>query len=227
MIDLASTVAPKSDQFNADDLIAGPRTITITRVSASGGANDQPVSIYFQGDNGKPYKPCKSMRRVLITAWGADGSQYAGRSMTLYRDPGVMFGGIQVGGIRISHMSHIDRDITIALTVTKAKRAPFTVRKLGQNQPTPETLPPESLADRVAKMLRAFEKLGVSAGLIERKLGHALDSTTNEEFEELSAIRNSLRDGTATIADWFADAERQQEEDDITAKLRGTGKVQS
>ena len=222
MIDLASTVTPKSDQLNSDDLIAGPRTITITRVSANPGSPEQPVAIYFQGDNGKPYKPCKSMRRVLITAWGADGSQYPGRSMTLYRDNGVMFGGQQVGGIRISHMSHIDRDITLALTVTKAKRAAFTVKKLSQTQPAPEAQTPEPLADRVGKMVRVFEKLGVSAGLIERKIGHPLDSITDEELGELSAIRNSLRDGTATIGDWFADAERDQQADDINDKLRGT-----
>jgi len=74
MIDIAATCAPKSDQLNADDLIAGPRTITITAVKLS--AEDQPVSIHFQGDDGKPWKPCKSMRRVLMRAWGADGSQY-------------------------------------------------------------------------------------------------------------------------------------------------------
>jgi len=130
MTDLSQTVAPKSDQMNADDLIAGPRTITIRRVTADPSSPEQPVAIYFDGDNGKPYKPCKSMRRVMIAAWGADGAQYPGRSMTLYRDPSVQFGGMQVGGIRISHMSHIDRDLTMALTVTKARRAGFTVRKL-------------------------------------------------------------------------------------------------
>jgi hypothetical protein len=38
----------------------------------------------------------------------------------------VQFGGIKVGGIRISHMSHIDREMEMALTVTKAKRTPYT-----------------------------------------------------------------------------------------------------
>lgn len=130
MTDLSQTIAPKSDQINADDLIAGPRTITISRVTADPASPEQPVAIFFEGDNGKPYKPCKSMRRVMVTAWGADGSQYPGRSMTLYRDPSVQFGGMQVGGIRISHMSHIDRDLTMALTVTKARRAGFTVKRM-------------------------------------------------------------------------------------------------
>lgn len=65
MTDLSQTIAPKSDQLNADDLIGGPRTIKVTRVSAMK-EPDQPIAIYFEGDNGKPYKPGKSMRRVLV-----------------------------------------------------------------------------------------------------------------------------------------------------------------
>lgn len=129
MTDLARTIAPKSDQLNADDLIAGPRTITITQVRGSEDA-DQPISIHFEGDEKKPYKPCKSMRRVMVHCWGADGNAYTGRRMTLVCDPNVVFGGIKVGGIRISHMSDIDRDRTMALTVTRAQRRPYTVHPL-------------------------------------------------------------------------------------------------
>ena len=62
--------------------------------------------------------------------WGPDGHAYAGRRMTLYRDDTVAFGGMAVGGIRISHMTHIDKPQTMALTATRAKRAPFTVQPL-------------------------------------------------------------------------------------------------
>lgn len=129
MSDMLQTVMPKSDQLNADSLIAGKTlTIRVTKVSLANG--DQPVAISYEGDSGKPYKPCKSMRRVLIHAWGGDGAQYVGRSMTLYCDPSVKFGGADVGGIRISHLSHIERDMTMALTATKASRKPFTVKPL-------------------------------------------------------------------------------------------------
>lgn len=132
MTDLATTIAPKSDQLNADDLIAGPMTITVTGVSAA--SSEQPIAINFEGDNGKPYKPCKSMRRVLVQLWGRDGSKYAGRSMTLYRDPEVKFGGEKVGGIRISHMSHIEGRKTLALTATRGSRKPFVVEPLKVSQ---------------------------------------------------------------------------------------------
>jgi len=132
--DLSRAIVPKSDQLNADDLIAGPRTITVSKVTVQAGT-EQPVAIHFEGDNGKPWKPCKSMCRVLVNAWGADGANYAGRSITLFRDPAVKWGGMAVGGIRISHLSHISRQLVMALTETKGSRKPFTVNPLQQVAP--------------------------------------------------------------------------------------------
>lgn len=133
-VDMSAFIQSKSDQINADDLIGGPRTITITGVSANESSPEQPINIRFEDDDGKPFRPCKSMRRVMVAVWGADASKYVGRSMTLYRDPKVQFGGMQVGGIRISHMSHIDEKKTMALTATRAKRAPYTVEPLRVEQ---------------------------------------------------------------------------------------------
>ena len=154
MIDISKTVAPKSDQLNADDLIAGPRTIVVTAVKLV--AEDQPVAIHFAGDDNKPYKPCKSMRRVLVRAWGADAAQYAGRSMTLYLDETVRFGGAAVGGIRISHLSDISGPLTMALTATRAVKKAFTVKPLStapaanQAQYEPDDCAKEWLADIAA-----------------------------------------------------------------------------
>lgn len=125
---LRDTIAPKSDRVNADDFLAGPETVTITAVKR--GDADTPVAIHIEGR--KPYYPCKSMRRVLISAWGDNGPDWVGKSMTLYTDPTVKFGGVAVGGIRISHMSHIENDMALALTATRGKRTPFTVRKMAQ-----------------------------------------------------------------------------------------------
>ena len=137
MTDLSSTIIPKSDQLNSDDLISGPRTVTITKVSADPSSAEQPIAVSFEGDNGKPYKPCKSMRRVMVQLWGSDGSKYPGRSMTLYRDPTVKWGGLEIGGIRISHMSHIDKTVTIALTASRASRKPFTVEPMAAKKESP------------------------------------------------------------------------------------------
>jgi hypothetical protein len=134
-MDISNTLAAKSNQLNTDDLISGPITIQISNVSA--GSPEQPVAIGYEGDQGKPWYPCKSMRRVLVAAWGADASHYVGRGVTLFRDPEVMYGGIKVGGIRVSHLSDIDGPLSIALTVTRQKRAPYRVQPLATPTPTP------------------------------------------------------------------------------------------
>jgi hypothetical protein len=138
-VDMSRFIEARSDQMNADDLLDAPRTITITRVSATPDSAEQPVTVHFEGDNGKPFKPCKTVRRIMVGVWGADASKYVGRSMTLYRDPTVSFGGMQVGGIRVSHMSHIDGEKTVALMVTRGRKAPFKVKPLAQKvQPAPD-----------------------------------------------------------------------------------------
>jgi len=130
MIDMSQFIVARSDQLNADDLLDAPRTITISKVTAAPDAAEQPVSIHYEGDNGKPFKPCKTVRRIMVGVWGKDASKYVGRSMTLYRDPTVAFGGMQVGGIRVSHMSNIDEKKTVALMVTRGRKAPFTILPL-------------------------------------------------------------------------------------------------
>jgi hypothetical protein len=134
-VNMADFIAPRSDQLNSDELIDGPRTITVTKVTAQPDAAEQPVSVHFEGDNSRPFKPCKTVRRLMVSVWGKDASQYVGRSMTLYRDPTVAFGGMQVGGIRVSHMSHIDEKKTVALQVTRGRKAPYTVQPLKVEAP--------------------------------------------------------------------------------------------
>lgn len=134
-LDMTAFIAAKSDQLNADDLMGGPRTITITRVAANEGNAEQPVRVFFEGDDNKPFLPCKSMRRVMVAVWGADAQQYVGRSMTVYRDPEVTWGGMKVGGIRISHMTHIDGEQVMSLMASKKARKPYTVKPLKIEQP--------------------------------------------------------------------------------------------
>lgn len=127
-LDISKTTEPRSDQLNFDDVAVAPLTITVTEVKA--GPPDQPVHLHSAEYPGRPYKPGKSMRRVLVAAWGKDGSEYVGRRIMLFGDPTIRFGKDEVGGIRISHLSHIDKALTIPLTITRGKRAPFVVEPL-------------------------------------------------------------------------------------------------
>ena len=127
--DLRPTIIPKSDQLNAEQLLGGPMTVTVTEVRTKD-SEEQPVVVHYEGENGRPFKPCKTMRKVLIHAWGPDGRRWVGRSMTLYNDPAVKFGGEDVGGIRISHMTDIKSDIKVSLTSTRGKKAKYEIKRL-------------------------------------------------------------------------------------------------
>jgi hypothetical protein len=96
--DLSDTIAPKSDQLDAVDLLSGPRTFTIERVSRNN--DEQPINIHL-AEFPRPWRPGLSMRRVLVSCWGKDAATYVGRRVTLYCDPDVQFGGAAVGGTRI------------------------------------------------------------------------------------------------------------------------------
>ena len=169
-MDITATLAPKSNQTNADDLIVGPRTITVTKVDVNLEA-EQPVTIHFDGDTGRPWKPCKSMRRVLANAWGPDSSVYVGRRITIFREPGAMYGGIAVGGIRISHLSNLDGPLSIALTVTRKSRTPYKVLPLQAPPPAasaPAPAPPQAAPYPTAEeLLLAAEQSCRRSGLTD------------------------------------------------------------
>ena len=126
---LSDTIVPKSDQLNAEQLLSAPMTILVTDIKRGSGV-DQPVIVSYLNDEGRPYKPCKTCRKILIFAWGDDGSEWIGKRMTLYYDPDIKFGGVKVGGIRISHLSNIERDMAVSLNVTKGKKGEFIIKKL-------------------------------------------------------------------------------------------------
>ena len=154
MTSILPTIAAKSDQLNAEDLIGGARTVRVTKVKVNT-SEDQPVWIFFEGDDGKPFKPCKTMRRLLVRVWGDDSSTYPGRSMTLYLDTEVKYGGMKVGGIRISHMSHLDKPQSFFLTETRGRKKQHTVTPLAD---APEQkMPAEPSAEELQEALHALD----------------------------------------------------------------------
>lgn len=132
MPSLTQAAPPKSDQLNADDLIGGAITITINEVRVFG-EGDQRVNVYYDGCDGKPYKPCKSMIRVMAHVWGDESDNAVNQSMTLFCDKSVKFGGEAVGGIRISHMTGLNGPKSFGLTATRGRRKKYTVQPLNVN----------------------------------------------------------------------------------------------
>lgn len=188
MTDMNSVIVPKSDQWNADDFIGGPRTFTIADVAISPGA-DQPVAIKFENGEGKVWRPCKSMSRVLVHGWKADARAYVGRSVTLYRDPKVKWGGMEVGGIRISHMTDIDRAMNVALTETKGKRAPFTVKPMPapSGAPVVATPDPALLSEGRMAAERGTAALGAWWGRLSPAEKTALKPALDADLKPIAA----------------------------------------
>lgn len=126
------TAEPRSDQWNADDFMGGPRSFTIAAVHE--GKAEQKYDIELAEGEGRVWRPPLTMLRLLIAAWGDESSEWVGRVVTLHRDETVRFGSDQVGGIRVSHMSHLpgDRPFEVMLTSTRGRRARVHVEPLSR-----------------------------------------------------------------------------------------------
>jgi len=128
-MDITETTAPKSDQQSFEDFPLGmTRIVTVTAVNRN--SDDQPVNVELAEFPGRPFRPNKSMRRVLRDVWGADTNTYVGKRLELFGNPDVMWGGKKVGGVQIKAMSDIDSPKSVQLTVTKGTRGKFTVQPL-------------------------------------------------------------------------------------------------
>lgn len=154
-MDLSKTTVAKSDQLNADDLLTGPRTFTVREVRDAGG-EDQPCFIYLvEWPGNRPFKPCKTVRRILAYCWGAETDDWPqGARMTLFRDEKTQWAGEEVGGIRVSHLSHINGPQKIALQQSSKKKALHTILPLPDAPTEPAPLTPIELAEQVASGLR-------------------------------------------------------------------------
>lgn len=160
--DITPFIQAKSDQLNADDLIGGPITARIVNVKVTGG-DQQPVTVEL--DQGKPWKPCKTTMRVLAALWGPRAGEWVGRSVRLYRDPSVKYGGVEVGGIRISGMSHIDKPKVLTLSSSKKTKTEYRIEVLKdapQARPMPASQTQTADRGALARLAADCEKIGIS-----------------------------------------------------------------
>ena len=175
-LDMTESLAPKSDQLDAVDLLGGPRTFTIEKVSK--GNPEQPFNFHLEGFP-RVWRPGKSMRRVIVAAWGGKTSAYVGQSVTLYCDEAVEFGGAAVGGTRISHMTGIDKPLKVPLLIKKGRSAIFTVQPLKEAPKPAQPATPardwrkeaDNLAGRTDE-LRALYMDAQAAGADEQTLNY-------------------------------------------------------
>jgi hypothetical protein len=183
-MDITDTLAPKSDQLDAVELAGGPRTVTIT--SASPGSAEQPVNIHL-AEVDRPWRPAKTVRRLLAAAWGTDTTTWAGRRATIYLDPHVKYAGKEVGGIRVSALSGIDKPLTVPVIETRGKITQITVQPLAAAEPAarPGPVPPVPTLDQIAAAtsedtLRAMWSAGGDQQAIRQRLDQLRADTPDD-----------------------------------------------
>lgn len=150
-MNLSEATLARSDQLNADDLVGGPRTFTVKEVRR--GDNEQPVAIVLEEyPANRPFKPSKTVTRLLSHVWGEETDDWPERPrFTLYRDAKVKWAGQEIGGIRVSHMSHITEPVKIALAESKGKKTLHVVHPLPEAAPSAPQVDEETVA-RLAEL---------------------------------------------------------------------------
>lgn len=179
--DLSDTIIAKSDQLNADDLVSGSRVITVVNVVR--GNNENPIIIHYQGDSGRPFKPCKTVRKLLCMAWTTDGNNWIGKSMQLYRDPSVKYAGVEVGGIRVSHLSDIPSKITASLALTRGKKKQYIIDVL-----QPQAKPPYP-AEQFSKSINAMSDMIASGTMTAEQVINKCEQTGALTDDQKQTIR--------------------------------------
>jgi hypothetical protein len=200
-LDIGDTIAPKSDQLDAVDLLTGPRVFTIERVTKNNA--EQPFNIHL-AEFPRPWRPGLSMRRVLVDCWGPDAATYAGRRVKLWCDRTVRFGNEEVGGTRILALSHIDRRLSIPLLVSRGRTEMYRVEPLPDDAPNSTTVSEATLDELVA----LFARKGIPddkrlAGVNHYAGGSAtsLEAITEDQARRMIGVLKQRPDPEPSAAD--------------------------
>lgn len=125
-MDISHALEAKSDQLNAVDIMGFEPVIRVRDVKVT--QSDQPVSVFFDGDNGRPWKPSKGMLRILAAGWGKDAKAWTGKHVKIYFESKVRYAGKEVGGIRIRSMTDIpSQGLALVLTINRQNREQYVV----------------------------------------------------------------------------------------------------
>lgn len=194
---IREALKPKSDQLNADDLLGDiTKIIKITKVTINLNS-DQPIIIDYEGGQGRPWKPNKSMGRVLAALWGDDELLYIGRYVELYREPSIKFGKLVVGGIRIKALSDITEREVLSITMSRSKKERITIEPLHIKQEVP-------IDDRVKKAINVLHGDNVNDKIINAAIAllGQLDTNSDLHYDLTQAL---------TLHTQYAEAQPEQD----------------
>lgn len=129
-VDIRAATKPRSDQLNFENFLTGPQTFTVAKVTP--GDRDHPVFIHMAECPATPYKPSKGMLKCIAQpdGWGDKSSQWTGKAITLYGDPTVIYGGVEVGGIKVYALEGIESDYETLISARRGVRKPHLIKKI-------------------------------------------------------------------------------------------------
>ena len=195
--DLSDTTVPESDRLNGDDLLHGEKLITITGVVRYLDPKRNPAFyLNYEGDSGRPFKPCKTQRRIITQLWGEDGNLYIGRQLRLYNEMTVVYAGKETGGLRVNGMTDIQGTATIKVSEARGKKKTYTIEKLEKQQKPPYPV------DKFNGALSAMESSIKSGKLTPEQVITKCEQTGTLTEEQRSTIRA------------FGEADNQPNQDD-------------
>lgn len=190
MSDVSFALEAKSDQLNAIDIMGYEPVITIRDVKVLKG--EQPVSVFYHGDNNRPWKPCKGMLRILAAAWGRDSKLWIGKSLQIYCDEKVRYAGKEVGGVRIRAMSDIHSNgMNFMITLNRQQRVPYPVGFLSMDRPP---YPEDKFKKGLPKMVEMLQSGEMTVGQIVAQCQKTGD-LSSEQIAELEKNSPVLVDG--------------------------------
>lgn len=189
--DIMRAMEARSDQLNAVDLIAGPITVKI--VAARKGDAKQIVVLDIEGYEGKPWKPCKTQIRIMAEVWKEEGDtkmhpeRWVGQTVTLYRDPDVIYAGDKVSGVRLSHMSGLEKPRTFLVAETRGKPKKKVIQPIVELSPEDATyiVDTSSLIAKVST-LKELSNLGAMLKGKSAPIQEALTGPYNARKKELT-----------------------------------------
>lgn len=149
----------KTDQLNYEHFLGGSITFKVSRIGSKKDQGKKKLLIYMEGHEGTPFVPCMGMIKCLSSpdGWGEKLADWVGRSITLFGDSKVMFGAKEIGGVRVSHISHIAADYVTKITERRGVRIDYLIRKLAATLAAPAAAyPADQFADKLTAMRKAI-----------------------------------------------------------------------
>lgn len=188
------TVETRSDQWNAQDFLGGPKTFTVEAVKPGTGPNGL-YDVVLQGET-RLWRPAKTVIDVMNALWGDEDTDWMGKRVALYNEESVSFGKDQVGGIRVCGASGI----------TEPKKFRVREKKMGSPkiytiQPLPDAPSEGSTAPSISQdVWRRIVDLAAQNGVDQpgpwaaEQLGRKLNGPQEITAEEAATLMNNLEE---------------------------------